>query len=204
MSQKKMLLKILILGDSGVGKTCLMNQYVTQKYSKQYRATIGADFLTKEIIVDDTHVTLQIWDTSGQERFQSLGASFFRGADACVLVFDITDSKSFENLGTWMNEFLNQATPQKPDKFPFVIVGNKLDLAASRRIVSDTRARAWCAEKNDIPYFETSAKDAINVEQVFQTIARKAIDQDAIEAYIPDNIVLEEDHEQTTVSNGCC
>jgi len=104
-----------------------------------------------------------------------------------------------------MNEFLNQATPQKPPQFPFVIVGNKLDLAANRRIVSDTRARAWCASKNSLPYFETSAKDAINVKQVFRTIARNAIDKDTIEAkFIPDNVTLEEDHEQTTVSNGCC
>lgn len=76
-----------------MGKTSLMNQYVNQKFSNQYKATIGADFLTKEIMLDDKLVTMQIWDTAGQERFQSLGVAFYRGADACVLVYDITNPK---------------------------------------------------------------------------------------------------------------
>lgn len=84
-TRKKVLLKVIILGDSGVGKTSLMNQYVNKKFSNQYKATIGADFLTKEVIVDDRIVTMQIWDTAGQERFQSLGVAFYRGADCCVL-----------------------------------------------------------------------------------------------------------------------
>lgn len=84
-SRKKTLLKVIILGDSSVGKTSLMNQYVNRKFSNQYKATIGADFLTKELTVDDRTVTMQIWDTAGQERFQSLGVAFYRGADCCVL-----------------------------------------------------------------------------------------------------------------------
>lgn len=84
-TRKKVLLKVVILGDSGVGKTSLMNQYVNKKFTNQYKATIGADFLTKEVIVDDRVVTMQIWDTAGQERFQSLGVAFYRGADCCVL-----------------------------------------------------------------------------------------------------------------------
>merc|ERR1712164_98314 len=95
-TKKRTLLKLIILGDSGVGKTSLMNQYVNKKFSKQYKATIGADFLTKEVMIDDKLVTMQIWDTAGQERFQSLGVAFYRGADSCVLVYDVTDSKSFE------------------------------------------------------------------------------------------------------------
>merc|ERR1740130_1908566 len=97
-SRKKVLLKVIILGDSGVGKTSLMNQYVNKKFSNQYKATIGADFLTKEVTVDDRLVTMQIWDTAGQERFQSLGVAFYRGADSCVLVFDVNVAKTFENL----------------------------------------------------------------------------------------------------------
>ncbi|KAG1443254.1 hypothetical protein G6F56_010742 [Rhizopus delemar] len=97
--RKKVLLKVIILGDSGVGKTSLMNQYVNKKFSNQYKATIGADFLTKEVMVDDRLVTMQIWDTAGQERFQSLGVAFYRGADCCVLAYDVNNSKSFEALG---------------------------------------------------------------------------------------------------------
>lgn len=91
-----------------VGKTSLMNQYVQKKFSKEYKATIGADFLTKEIQVDDKLVTLQIWDTAGQERFQSLGVAFYRGADCCVLVYDVNSAKTYEDLENWRDEFLIQ------------------------------------------------------------------------------------------------
>ena len=78
-----------------------MNQYVNKRFSQQYKATIGADFLTKEVMIDDKLVTLQIWDTAGQERFQSLGVAFYRGADCCVMVYDITAVKTFESLTSW-------------------------------------------------------------------------------------------------------
>jgi Ras-related protein Rab-7A len=85
-----------------------MNQYVNNKFSQQYKATIGADFVTKELQIDDRLVTLQIWDTAGQERFQSLGVAFYRGADCCVLVYDVNHLKSFESLDNWHNEFLTR------------------------------------------------------------------------------------------------
>ncbi|KAJ3603371.1 hypothetical protein NHX12_031113 [Muraenolepis orangiensis] len=176
-SRKKVLLKVIILGDSGVGKTSLMNQYVNKKFSNQYKATIGADFLTKEVMVDDRLVTMQIWDTAGQERFQSLGVAFYRGADCCVLVFDVTAPNTFKTLDSWRDEFLIQASPRDPENFPFVVLGNKIDL--ENRQVTTKRAQAWCQSKNNIPYFETSAKEAINVEQAFQTIARNALKQTA-------------------------
>lgn len=108
------------MGDSGVGKTSLMNQYVNKKFSNQYKATIGADFLTKEVMVDDRLVTMQIWDTAGQERFQSLGVAFYRGADCCVLVFDVTAPNTFKTLDSWRDEFLIQASPRDPENFPLL------------------------------------------------------------------------------------
>uniref|UniRef100_A0A8C0TUW2 Ras-related protein Rab-7a n=1 Tax=Canis lupus familiaris TaxID=9615 RepID=A0A8C0TUW2_CANLF len=182
-SRKKVLLKVIILGDSGVGKTSLMNQYVNKKFSNQYKATIGADFLTKEVMVDDRLVTMQIWDTAGQERFQSLGVAFYRGADCCVLVFDVTAPNTFKTLDSWRDEFLIQASPRDPENFPFVVLGNKIDL--ENRQVATKRAQAWCYSKNNIPYFETSAKEAINVEQAFQTIARNALKQEALGLVVP-------------------
>lgn len=121
----------------------------------------------------------QIWDTAGQERFQSLGVAFYRGADCCVLVFDVTTVKSFENLDSWRDEFLIQASPRDPDKFPFVLLGNKVDVEESRRMVSQKRAATWCQSKNNIPYYETSAKENVNVEQAFQTVAKNALSQEA-------------------------
>jgi len=160
-----------------VGKTSLLNQYIDKRFSNQYKATIGAEFSTKEVMIDDKVVTLQIWDTAGQERFQSLGVAFYRGADACVLCYDIGDSKSFENLESWMDEFLVHAAPRNAEAFPFVVLGNKADLAAERRQVSQTKAKQWCGTKGDVPLFETSAKDGANVEQAFQAIAKRALAQ---------------------------
>jgi len=203
--RKKVLLKVIILGDSGVGKTSLMNQYVHKRFSAQYKATIGADFLTKEVMIEDKLVTLQIWDTAGQERFQSLGVAFYRGADACVLVYDITDAKSFDNLESWMDEFLVHASPRNADTFPFVVLGNKADLASSRRQVSASKAKSWAASKGDIPSFETSAKEALNVEQAFHTIAKNALQQEATQKpiFIPDNLDLNKETKEPA-STGCC
>ncbi|KAF2200357.1 hypothetical protein GQ43DRAFT_441641 [Delitschia confertaspora ATCC 74209] len=177
-SRKKTLLKVIILGDSGVGKTSLMNQYVNKKFSASYKATIGADFLTKEVLVDDRLVTMQLWDTAGQERFQSLGVAFYRGADCCVLVYDVNNSKSFDTLDSWRDEFLVQASPMDPESFPFVVIGNKIDVEESKRMISSKRAMTFCQSKGNIPYFETSAKEAINIEQAFETIARQALAQE--------------------------
>ena len=126
-----------------VGKTSLMNRYSTGKFTGQYKATIGADFLSKEnVVVTDMYgqrhlVTLQIWDTAGQERFQSLGVGFYRGADACLLVYDITDPHSLDNLDHWRKEFLDQVgggirgLGDASTQFPFVVLGNKMDKVRS-------------------------------------------------------------------------
>ncbi|WEW60989.1 Ypt/Rab-type GTPase Rab7 [Emydomyces testavorans] len=156
---------------------------VNKKYSASYKATIGADYLTKEVLVDDRLVTMQLWDTAGQERFQSLGVAFYRGADCCVLVYDVNNSKSFENLDSWRDEFLIQASPRDPESFPFVVLGNKVDVDESKRMISTKRASTYCQSKGNIPYFETSAKEAINVEQAFEVIAKVALTQEESEEF---------------------
>ncbi|KAI9021209.1 vacuolar biogenesis protein [Hyaloraphidium curvatum] len=200
--RRKALLKAIILGDSGVGKTSLMNQYVNKKFSNQYKATIGADFLTKEVMVEDRLITMQ----ASQERFQSLGVAFYRGADCCVLVFDVNNVKSFEALDSWRDEFLTQAGPRDPDNFPFVVLGNKIDMEEGRRQVSTKRAMTWCQAKGNIPYFETSAKEAINVEQAFQQIAKMALAQEQeVEIDFPEPIrINESDASQPAgATSGC-
>ncbi|CAF9908533.1 Rab GTPase ypt7 [Imshaugia aleurites] len=201
-SRRKVLLKVIILGDSGVGKTSLMNQYVNKKFSASYKATIGADFLTKEVLVDDRLVTMQLWDTAGQERFQSLGVAFYRGADCCVLVYDVNNSKSFDTLDSWRDEFLIQASPRDPENFPFVVLGNKIDVEENKRMISSKRAMTFCQSKGGIPYFETSAKEAVNVEQAFEVIARNALAQEESEEFsgdFSDPIDIHLDRE----SDGC-
>merc|ERR1712031_82439 len=181
----------IILGDSSVGKTSLMNMYVNRKFNNQYKATIGADFLTKEVLVnhngDQRLVTMQIWDTAGQERFQSLGVAFYRGADACILVFDVTSKKSFDALDTWRDEFLVQASPGDPEKFPFVVLGNKVDLK-DQRVVTMKEAKQYCIQRNITSesqpmYWETSAKTKECVDQAFYQVA-----QLALQAQPPDDV----------------
>eukprot|EP01090_Pellita_catalonica_P022849 TRINITY_DN903_c0_g3_i1.p1 TRINITY_DN903_c0_g3~~TRINITY_DN903_c0_g3_i1.p1 ORF type:complete len:444 (-),score=79.46 TRINITY_DN903_c0_g3_i1:75-1406(-) len=165
--RKKVLMKVIMLGDSGTGKTAIMQQYVHKKFSNQYKATIGADFLTKEVLDKNKHlVTLQIWDTAGQERFQSLGVAFYRGSDACILVFDVNVKKTFEHLQAWHDEFLVQS--KNADFAPFIVVGNKVDLETNR-VVSRKEAMAWVnrvlGDKGI--YVETSAKQNVNITEIF-------------------------------------
>jgi Ras-related protein Rab-7A len=184
-----------------------MNQYVSKKFSSQYKVTIGADFLTKEVTVDERLVTLQVWDTAGQERYQSLGVAFYRGADACILVFDLTNMKSFQGLDRWRDDFLIQTSPDDPENFPFVLIGNKIDLAnQGQRQVPEPKARTWCASKGDIPYFETSAKEAINVETAFLAASRRALakEQEPLKIDNEPVIDLKGTGSQSSSGGGCC
>lgn len=126
-AQKKNFLKIVVLGDANVGKTSLLMRYTQGKNPQNMKPTIGADFQKKEVVVNNTIVTVQIWDTAGQEKYQSIGYAFYRGADCCALCFDLTSKTSFDNLTKWKNGFLEHASPSDADQFPFILMGNKLD-----------------------------------------------------------------------------
>ncbi|TXG60595.1 hypothetical protein EZV62_015168 [Acer yangbiense] len=168
--KRRTLLKVIVLGDSGYwwGRLELF-RYVYKKFSQQYKATIGADFVTKEVQIDDKLVTLQV----GQERFQSLGAAFYRGADCCVLVYDVNVLKTFETLDNWREEFLKQADSGVP---PFIVVGNKIDVdGGNSRVVSEKKAKEWCVSRGNIPYFETSAKEDYSIDEAFLCVAKTAL-----------------------------
>ncbi len=115
----------------------------------------------------------QLWDTAGQEKFHSMGGAFYRNSECCILCFDLTEPKSFETIDTWRTEFLNQLQPKDPESFPFVIIGNKCDKEGERK-VPESKIRQYCQSKGNIPYFETSAKENINVEKAFEEVARLA------------------------------
>jgi Ras-related protein Rab-7A len=177
--RKSVTLKVILLGDSGVGKTSLMRQYVTHKFEQRFKATIGADFFSKEVIVEDTPVSLHIWDTAGQERFQSLGTAFYRGADVCLLVFDISNASSFNNLQSWMQEFRLQAGDSKE----IMLVGNKADLKDAQQAVFLRSIKDFCQQggaDSNLPiirYFEVSAKANTSVEDLFEAAASTAFQQ---------------------------
>mmetsp|Transcript_27493 Transcript_27493/g.41611 ORF Transcript_27493/g.41611 Transcript_27493/m.41611 type:complete len:239 (+) Transcript_27493:175-891(+) len=231
---KKKTLKIILVGDSGVGKTSLMNRYSSGKFTGQYKATIGADFVSKEVAVTvpstgETQLCiLQIWDTAGQERFQSLGVGFYRGADACILVYDITDPESLENLDHWRSEFLSHVGGGLSDmarSFPFVVLGNKADKSKDR-LVSISEAEQWCLKASSgagalgipstqlLPHFETSAKSAVNVEEAFREAATLAVVYEekrrlaTPQLFVPppEGTTLNLDHarSRSMQRNGCC
>ena len=169
---KPITFKIIVLGNQAVGKTSLLERYVSNKYNNTYRATLGANFLTKKLVIDGRNYILQLWDTAGQELFQSLGTSFYRGSDACVLVFDMTSTKTFESLAPWKEEFLFQIACN--EDFPFLVIGNKLDLV-DNRVVSNIKAKKWIEEQN-LLYFECSAKDGISVDDAFTQLISQIIE----------------------------
>lgn len=178
--KKAVLLKVLLLGESCVGKTSIFHRYVKDEYNQAYKATIGADFFSKDLKVDDKEVILQIWDTAGQERYQSLGVTFFRGSDACILVYDITDRNSFEALTSWVDQFLQgvgqNSSSAKDSGYIFVVLGNKCDLSADQRQVQKEEAQEFCDE-HGFKFFETSAKTGEKVQDAFEFIARKGIEK---------------------------
>ncbi|GFS44438.1 RAB GTPase homolog G3D [Actinidia rufa] len=126
---------------------------------------------------------------SGTRKVPKPRCGFYRGADCCVLEYDVNVIKSFDNLN-WREEFLIRASPSEPENFPFVVVGNKIDVDGSNsRVVSEKKARAWCASKGNIPYFETYAKEGSNVDAAFQCIAKNALkNEPEDELFLPDTI----------------
>jgi len=188
---RKSIQKFIIIGNSNCGKTSLISQFAHKKVDKSYKATIGSDFVSVKKPIDNQICTLQIWDTAGQERFQSLGPAFYRGADACLLVFDLTDPESFKKLDRWKKDFSKHGNVNDADNFPFVVVGNKSDLENERK-VDRSRAMEWCkvnGGSKPLPYYETSALQDKGVDDCFLEAARLALAQS--ESNPPDNFMPE-------------
>ncbi|CAI5484362.1 unnamed protein product [Closterium sp. Yama58-4] len=159
------LFKLLLIGDSGVGKSCLLLRFADDSYLESYISTIGVDFKIRTVELDGKTIKLQIWDTAGQERFRTITSSYYRGAHGIIVVYDVTDQESFNNVKQWLNE-IDRYASENVNK---LLVGNKCDLT-SKRVVDYQTAKAF-ADEIGIPFLETSAKNATNVEQAFMTMA---------------------------------
>lgn len=165
------LFKIILIGDSGVGKTCLMRRYTDNIYSQDAASTIGVDFKIKTIEIDKKIVKLQIWDTAGQERFRAIVAHYYRGANGILLVFDITNHESFQHLRDWMAELQRRDVPRSTH---IKIIANKLDSKDSAS-VSTEEIEAFMKEYRIPPenFCEVSARDDVNVESAFVDLTKK-------------------------------
>ncbi|KAJ2724762.1 ras GTPase [Coemansia sp. Benny D115] len=161
------LFKLLLIGDSGVGKSCLLLRFADDTYTESYISTIGVDFKIRTIELDGRTVKLQIWDTAGQERFRTITSSYYRGAHGIIVVYDVTDKETFNNVKQWLQE-IDRYASEGVNK---LLVGNKCDLEDSRQ-VNYTEAEEF-AQQLSISFLETSAKDATNVEQAFLTMAKQ-------------------------------
>jgi len=161
------LFKLLLIGDSGVGKSCLLLRFADDTYTESYISTIGVDFKIRTIEIDGKTIKLQIWDTAGQERFRTITSSYYRGAHGIIVVYDVTDLESFNNVKNWLHE-IDRYAVEGVNK---LLVGNKCDLISKKQVES-TSAKEF-AESLNIPFLETSAKTAVNVENAFIKMAKE-------------------------------
>ncbi|KAL9263625.1 Ras-related protein [Drosera capensis] len=161
------LIKLLLIGDSGVGKSCLLLRFSDGSFTTSFITTIGIDFKIRTIELDGRKIKLQIWDTAGQERFRTITTAYYRGAMGILLVYDVTDESSFNNIRNWIRNIEQHAS----DNVNKILVGNKADMDESKRAVPTSKGQAL-ADEYGIKFFETSAKTNLNVEEVFFSIAR--------------------------------
>lgn len=161
------LFKVLLIGDSGVGKSSLLLKFTDRVFTDHYISTIGVDFKIQTLQMDDKIIKLQLWDTAGQERFRTITTSYYRGAHGIIIVFDITDKESFANIKTWMTEIDRFAS----DNVCKILIGNKSDLEKHREVSKEDAKEL--ANKYKIDYIEASAKDSTNVQQLFVELTRQ-------------------------------
>nr|AMZ00347.1 Ras superfamily small GTPase Rab8 [Nilaparvata lugens] len=160
------LFKLLLIGDSGVGKTCVLFRFSEDAFNTTFISTIGIDFKIRTIELDGKKIKLQIWDTAGQERFRTITTAYYRGAMGIMLVYDVANEKSFENIKNWIRNIEENASADVEK----MLLGNKCELTEKRQV---TRERGeQLAIEYGIKFMETSAKASINVEEAFFTLAR--------------------------------
>lgn len=174
--QKKRVIRLLMIGDSGVGKTSLVLRYDEDSFSHKFVTTIGVDYRDKLVDIDGKPVKLQIWDTAGQERFRSLTANFFSRADGMVLTFDVTNRKTFDHVTTWHDEIKEKAMPG----VDIVLCGTKAEPGVERRVTPEEAESL--AQSLNLRYFETSAKDDVNVSPMFLGLATMVSRRKAMES----------------------
>lgn len=161
------LFKVVLIGDSAVGKSNLLSRFAKNEFSIDSKPTLGVEFACRTIVAENKHIKVQIWDTAGQERYKAITTAYYRGAVGALLVYDITRMNSFENVGRWLEELREHASPD----LAVMLVGNKSDLKNLRSVKTED-ARGF-AERENLQFIETSAMDNRNVEDAFQHLINR-------------------------------
>ena len=166
--------KILILGDPAVGKSCFLARYVENTFENVYMSTAGMDYKYKDVELGDGKlIKLQIWDTAGQERYRTLTTNLYKGAVGIVLIYDITNKKTFENVRNWITSIEEETSK----KIILILVGNKADLKDERKVQKEEGEDI--AKEFNLPFFESSAQSGLNVKSVFETLAKLIVEKKA-------------------------
>ncbi|KAJ5072728.1 small gtp binding protein rab8 [Anaeramoeba ignava] len=205
-SEYDYLINLLMIGDSGVGKSSLLLRFSDDKFSPTFISTIGIDFKTRLIELEDKKIKLQIWDTAGQERFRTITAAYYRNAMGIMLVYDVTDANSFGNISNWLKNIQMNAN----ENVSKILLGNKIDMKEGRKI--ETSKGIELAEEIGIPFFETSAKDNINVEESFLSITKDILNRkeqnDLTENQSKSKTTIDlkqtSAHSRKELKRGCC
>lgn len=192
------LIKLLIIGDSGVGKTCFLLRFSDDNFTASHLTTIGIDFKLKTMEIDGKTIKLQIWDTAGQERFRTITQTYYKGAMGIILAYDCTDENSFNNIRNWVQQIKMHAS----DNVSKVLIGNKCDRPDKK--ISTEQGEALANELG-IKFFETSAKSNINVNETFKFIAKEIKDRRVGENLGPtSSSVRVQDKSKDSNKKGCC
>ena len=163
--------QLLIIGDATVGKTSILNRFSDGTFNSNYLATVGLENITKDEIIDDKTIRIKIWDTAGQERYKSLTKSFFRNAEGVMLVYDVTNLETYDNLKFWLQSIQNNMSSDMGE-IPIIIIGNKID-CDEREVKVEEAENFW--KEQGYPYFETSAKTGENIDKTIKFLVKKVI-----------------------------
>ncbi|KAI3466713.1 hypothetical protein Pfo_023376 [Paulownia fortunei] len=203
------LFKVVLIGDSGVGKSNLLSRFTKNEFSQQSKSTIGVEFATRSIQVDDKVVKAQIWDTAGQERYRAITSAYYRGAVGALLVYDVTRNVTFENVERWLKELRGHTD----SNIVIMLVGNKADLRHLRAVPIE-KAKAYAVKENTF-FMETSALEALNVEnaftevltQIYHVVSRRALDIGDDPSALPKGQTINigtKDDVSAVKNSGCC
>ncbi|HMF33729.1 MAG TPA: Rab family GTPase [Candidatus Lokiarchaeia archaeon] len=164
-------MKLVLLGEAGVGKTSLIYRFIENRFSTDFKSTLGVNLLKRRVMVDENEVTCSIWDLGGQEAYKKLRKLYLDGASGALIVFDVTNSASFEKVGEWLESFRDS----RGDR-PVLLIANKIDLEEKRKITTED-GQAYSTENNFTDYVEASAKTGENVEDAFKNLIRLSLEQ---------------------------